>query len=70
MQQGCFQKCSLLTVGIRNAIITGWAKCDEATSLIQVLCSDLAFGVAAGFVAGGRDWWIPKRFLCPALHMN
>lgn len=38
--------------------------------LIQVLCSDLAFGVAAGFVAGGRDCWIPKRFLCPALHMN
>lgn len=52
MQQGCFQKCSLLTVGIRNAIITDWAKCDEATSLMQVLCNDLTFGVAAAFVGG------------------
>lgn len=68
MQQGCFKKCSLLTVGMRNAIITDWAKCDEATPPVQVLCSDLAFAIAAGFVAG--DCQVLKRFLCPALHMN
>lgn len=43
-------KVFLLTVGIRNAIITDWAKCDDAAPPMQVLCSELAFAVAAGFV--------------------
>lgn len=65
LQQGCFKKCSLLTVEIKNAIITDWAKCDEATSqskcsaviwLLQLL---LVFVVDGGGVLDSLEISVP-----------